>query len=284
MRHIKTWIVTNGAAGFEVQALGVAEALGVEPLVKRVRQSAPWRWMAPWGPVGRAQDIVPPWPDLVIAAGRQSIPFARMIRQRSRGRTFVAVLQNPRVPPTWFDFVWAPAHDQISGANVLSTVVSPHRLTAERLAEEAHRFAPEIAHLPHPRIAVLLGGTNAVFRFDENAAALLGEQLSDVATRYGAGLMVTPSRRTGKSQADIIRERIKALPAVMWNGEDANPYFGYLGSADVVLVTCNSVNMVGEAAATGKPVYVIGLRADRRNGCGFLTPCMAPAPSVRSRA
>jgi mitochondrial fission protein ELM1 len=259
MRDIKTWIVTNGAAGFEVQALGVAEALGMTAVIKRVGQSAPWRWMAPWGPVARAGDIVPPWPDLVIAAGRQSIPFARMIRRRSLGRTFVAVLQNPRVPPSWFDFVWAPAHDQLSGANVLSTVVSPHRLTPERLAEEARRIAPEIAHLPHPRIAVLLGGTNAVFRFDEDAAALLGEQLFDVARRYGAGLMVTPSRRTGKSQADIIRERIKSVAVMMWNGEGANPYFGYLGSADVVLVTCDSVNMVGEAVATGKPVYVVEL-------------------------
>ncbi|MGB8364652.1 MAG: mitochondrial fission ELM1 family protein [Rhizomicrobium sp.] len=259
MRDIKTWIVTNGAAGFEVQALGVAEALGVEAIVKRVGQSAPWCWIAPWGPVVGTGDIVPPWPDLVIASGRQSIPFARMIRRRSRGRTFVAVLQNPRVPPKWFDFVWAPAHDRLRGANVFSTVVSPHRLTPERLANEARRIAPEIAHLPRPRIAVLLGGTNAVFRFDKRAAGLLGEQLCDVAKRFGAGLMVTPSRRTGKPQADIIRERIKAVPAVMWNGEGANPYFGYLGSADVVLVTCDSVNMVGEAAATGKPAYVVEL-------------------------
>ncbi len=270
MTDIKTWIVSNGAIGFETQALGVAEALGVSPVIKRVDQQAPWRWLAPWGPVANAGEIVSPWPDLVIAGGRQSIPFARMIRRRARGRTFVAILQHPRVPPSWFDFIWAPAHDRLSGPNVFSTLLSPHRLTPQRLAEEAQRIAPEIAHLPAPRIAVLLGGANAVYRFDEQAAAELGSQLADVAKRYGAGLMVTPSRRTGERQAAIIRASIKEVPAVMWNGEGANPYFGYMGSADVVLVTCDSVNMVGEAAATGKPVYVIELDGGSKKRRGFL--------------
>jgi mitochondrial fission protein ELM1 len=258
-QDFKIWVVTDGGAGYEVQAIGIAEALGVTPEIKRVKQGAPWRWLAPWGPAIHAGDIAPPWPDLVLAAGRQSIPFARAIRRRSAGKAFVAVLQDPRVPPSWFDFVWVPAHDKLRGPNVLATVVSPHRLTPERLLDEAGRLLPDIDHLPRPRIAVLLGGANSVFRFDEAAAARIGVELAEVARRYGASLMVTPSRRTGERQAEIIRERIRGVPSVMWNGEGENPYFGYLGAADVILVTCDSVNMVGEAVGTGKPVYVIGL-------------------------
>jgi mitochondrial fission protein ELM1 len=255
----KVWVVTDGGAGFEEQALGVAEALGARPEIKRVAQSAPWRWLAPWGPAFETSDIASPWPDLVIAAGRQSIPFARSIRSRARGKCFVAILQDPRVPPSWFDFVWVPEHDRLRGPNVSVTLLSPHRVTPQRLAEEARRIAIDIAPLPHPRIAVLLGGTNAIYRFDDSDAARIGDALAVTAKRYGAGLMVTPSRRTGTTQSDIIRSRIKDVPSVMWNGTDTNPYFGYLGHADVVLVTCDSVNMVGEAVATGKPVYIIGL-------------------------
>ncbi|HUO92851.1 MAG TPA: mitochondrial fission ELM1 family protein [Rhizomicrobium sp.] len=264
------WVVTDGGAGFEVQALGIAEALGVTPEIKRVKQGAPWRWLAPWGPAMELGDIRPPWPDLVLAAGRQSIPYARYIRRASQGKTFVAVLQDPRVPPHWFDFVWVPAHDKLRGSNVFSTIVSPHRLTPERLLLEAHRIEPSIDHLPRPRIAVLLGGANGVFQFDEKAAARIGHDLAEVAKRYGAGLMVTPSRRTGDRQAQIIRERINNAPAVMWSGEGENPYFGYLGAADVILVTCDSVNMVGEAAGTGKPVYVIGLEGGSAKWDRFL--------------
>ena len=257
--NIRAWVLTNGAVGFEVQALGVAEALGIVPEIKRVTPSAPWRWLAPWGPAAPDHTVAPPWPDFLIVSGRQSIPYARMISRASQGHTFVAVLQNPVVAPQTFDFVWAPQHDQLKGMNVLSTLASPHRLTPQRLAQEAAKFAPMIASLPHPRVAVLLGGTNAVYRLDESAAATIADKLAALSDRYGAGLMVTPSRRTGEAQTRVIRERLKGKPVVVWDGSGENPYFGFLGSADAVVVTCDSVNMVGEAAATGKPIYVIEL-------------------------
>jgi hypothetical protein len=255
---VTAWVLTSGAIGFEVQALGVAEALGILPEIKRVSPPPPWRWLAPWGPAAPSAAIAPPWPDLLIASGRQSIPYARMIRRRSGERTFVAVLQNPAIAPDNFDFVWAPAHDRLSGPNVLATLASPHRLTPERLAAEAAKFAQTIIHLPHPRVAVLLGGSNAVYCLDEAAAAAIADRLVAL-TDAGAGLMVTPSRRTGEAQTRIIRERLAGRPAVIWDGTGDNPYFGFLGSADAVVVTCDSVNMVGEAAATGKPVHVIEL-------------------------
>ncbi|MEQ8592199.1 MAG: mitochondrial fission ELM1 family protein [Parvibaculum sp.] len=261
-RDLRVWVLTNGMAGFETQAIGIAEALGATPEVKRVSPPPPWKWLAPHGPAAPQAGIAPPWPDLLIASGRQSIPYARMIRQRSGGRTFTVVLQDPRVDPAQFDFVWAPAHDRLEGPNVLSTPVSPHRLTRERLAAEAARFAPQVAHLPHPRVAVLLGGTNAAYRLDEAAAARIGAQLAAL-TEEGAGLMVTPSRRTGAAQTETIRKALTGKPAVVRDGTNDNPYFGFLGLADAVVVTCDSVNMVGEATFTGKPVFVIELEASR---------------------
>ncbi len=252
------WVLTNGMAGFESQVIGVAEALGLVPEVKRVSPSPPWKWMAPWGPAQPDVNVAPPWPDLLIASGRQSIPYARMIGKKSGGRTFTVILQDPRVDPASFDFVWAPAHDRLTGANVLSTAVSPHRLTRERLAAEATLFEPEVARLPHPRVAVLIGGTNAVYRLTEEVAARLGRDLAALADK-GAGLMVTPSRRTGEKQTQILKEALKDKPALVWDGTGANPYFGFLGLADAVIVTCDSVNMVGEAAFTGKPVHVVEL-------------------------
>ena len=252
------WVLTNGMAGFESQGIGIAEALGLTPELKRVSPSPPWKWMAPWGPAQPDGNIALPWPDLLIASGRQSIPYARMIRKKSGGRTFVAVLQDPRVAPANFDFVWAPAHDLLEGPNVLSTVVSPHRLTRKRLIDEAALFEQQVAHLPHPRVAVLIGGTNSVYRLTEETAADIAGKLAAIADK-GAGLMVTPSRRTGEAQTKILQDKLKDRSAVVWDGTGANPYFGFLGLADAVIVTCDSVNMVGEAAFTGKPVHVIEL-------------------------
>lgn len=255
---LTSWILTNGAVGFEVQAAGIAEALGLAPEIKRVAPLPPWKWMAPWGPAAPNPAIAPPWPDLLISSGRQSIPYARMIRRKSGGRTFVAILQDPKIAPSKVDFIWTPVHDQLEGANVLSTLASPNRLTAERLATEEKKWADTVAHLPHPRIAVLLGGTNAVYRLSELTASAIADKL-EVLADQGAGLMVTPSRRTGAAQTRTIRERLVGKSALVWDGTGDNPYFGFLASADAILVTCDSVNMVGEAAATGKPVHVIEL-------------------------
>ena len=38
-----------------------------------------------------------------------------------------------------------------------------------------------------------------------------------------------------------------------------NPYYAYLGLADAFMVTADSVSMISEAAATGKPVHVLEL-------------------------
>jgi hypothetical protein len=47
--------------------------------------------------------------------------------------------------------------------------------------------------------------------------------------------------------------------AFIWDGSGDNPYFAMLGLADAIIVTADSVNMVSEAAATGKPVHVVPL-------------------------
>ena len=55
-----------------------------------------------------------------------------------------------------------------------------------------------------------------------------------------------------------------------WDGSGANPYFGILGSADVLLVTADSVNMITEACASGHPVYVYELPGGTKKSARFL--------------
>ena len=50
---------------------------------------------------------------------------------------------------------------------------------------------------------------------------------------------------------------------MIWDGEGENPYFAFLAAADFVVVTQDSVNMVAEAASTGKPVYIAAVDGDQ---------------------
>jgi len=257
------WVVTNGMAGYEMQAIGVAEALGLTPEIKRVTPGAPYSWISPWGPAAPDPQIMPPWPDIVIAGGRQAIPYARAIRKRSKGRTLVVVFQDPKVNPATFDLVWAPTHDQLSGANVLTTLTAPHRITKEKLENAGAELAARYAHLSGRKIAVVIGGTNKVYDLSAEKMKKLAEQLRDLALREQVSLLITTSRRTCPEAVNVLRQTLNGVPFDLYDPlvdpADENPYPGLLGLCEATLVTCDSHNMVGEATMTGRPVYVIEL-------------------------
>lgn len=272
-RFSSCWIVTDGKSGMESQCLGLAEALGLQPKIFRIALREPWRSLAPHLRMGLAHAFVdnplsPPWPDLLFATGRQSVPASLFLRQRSP-QTKRVQIQNPAIDPRNFDLVIAPIHDDLWGTNVIHTIGALHRATPERLAAEAAQFAPRIAELPHPRIGVLIGGASGAYRFGTDAARALGRELVQQATTLGGSLLVTPSRRTGAENIAILRDTMSGTPGFFWDGSGHNPYFGILGSADVLLVTADSVNMITEACASGHPVYVYDLPGGTKKSARF---------------
>ena len=271
----RTWLLTDGKAGMESQCLGLAEALGVVPEIKRIAPRLPWRWLPPqlWlsplhAPGATGDALAPPWPDLLIATGRATVAPALAIRKAGGGATVAVQIQNPTVDPGRFDVVIAPAHDGLAGENVVTTLGALHRVTPKRLDAAARRFAPRYAALPRPLVAVLLGGANRQFRMPAETAERLGQLLADAAA-HGAGLAVTPSRRTGDGNLRRIAARLDGLPVDIWDGNGENPYFGILALADAIVVTGDSVNMVSEACATGKPVHVFQLDGGSRKFTRF---------------
>jgi mitochondrial fission protein ELM1 len=261
----RVWAVHDGKVGIRSQVIGLAEALGWPFEEKVVALRFPWSrlppvaWLDPGQLLAPAGDrLGPPWPDLLIGCGRQSAAAALAVKRASGGATVLAHVQDPRFARARFDLLLIPEHDRLRGANVLATRGAVHRVTAEKLAEAAAQWGSRLAAVPRPRVAVLIGGNNKVFRFDATAVARLADDLAALA-KAGHGLLVTPSRRTGPEGERLLRERLAGLPAFIWDGSGDNPYFGFLALADAIIATGDSVSMVSEAAATGKPVHVVHL-------------------------
>ena len=259
--------MSDGRAGIEAQAVGLAEAVArrrdCEIVVKRIGWKGdlgrlPW-WLTPfprrW--LTSESDIAPPWPDLLIAAGRATLPLAMRMKRWSEGRTFVVQIQDPRVPAKFFDLVIPPNHDRLKGDNIVSIIGAPHRVTAEKLAGEYPRFAGIIDPLPHPRAAVLIGGKSKAFDLTPERAAKIATDIQDAIEATGGSLLMTFSRRTPPQARALLTARLKNQPGVIWDGEGDNPYFAFLAGADCVLVTEDSANMATEAAGTGKPVFIL---------------------------
>jgi mitochondrial fission protein ELM1 len=259
---VRAWIVTDGKAGDELQCLAVAEALGIAPEIRRVAPRAPFWWMTPYGPIdirdrpGRAgSPIAPPFPDLLIGSGRRAVPYVRKVRRASRGRTYTVFLKDPVTGPRTADLIWAPEHDKLRAPNVVTTLTPPHRVSPERLAAARAEPDPRLAPLRRPRVAILVGGTSKHYPFHAEDAARFLADLTRLA-QTGVGLMATTSRRTPQALRDGLEHLIGRNRGFLWDGSGQNPYVALLALADAVVVTADSYNMVGEAAATGAPILV----------------------------
>jgi len=260
------WVLADDRAGNVSQCLGIATALDLPFVVKDIRYTAAGR--LPNAVMGASfagltaesrASLAPPWPDLVIAAGRRTGPVARAIKQRSEGRAFLVQSMHPGSSGAGdFDLIAVPSHDRRKpSANVLDVVGAPHRVTAERLAEAALSWGPRFGDLPSPRIAVIVGGSTRRHPFTPAMAAELGRLVSVMAQAAGGALLVTTSRRTGRGPAAALVEALTAPHWIHgWGDDGENPYMGFLAVADAIVVTGDSVSMCSEACATAVPVYI----------------------------
>jgi mitochondrial fission protein ELM1 len=270
MESITCWAITDGAAGNERQALALARALALAPRVLRIRLRQPWDALAPRllaGATWAIRDeqgaaLAPPWPDLAIGCGRRAALATRLLRECSAGRTRTAQILDPRIDSRAFDLVIAPAHDGLSGDNVIRSIGALNPVDHAWLADGRTRFA-QLAALPRPRTTVLVGASNRAQPLDRAYFSALLDRLEAWHVSDGGSFLVSVSRRTPRNVAAALRAAFAKMPGLFWAGagDGENPYAGLLAWADRFVVTPDSVNMLSEACATGKPVYTYAPRA-----------------------
>lgn len=250
-----TWILSEGLAGLQSQAVGLAEAAGLPAETHVLRAGTPWKFVPArfWPrPLNVVADCIPvPLPGLTIGCGGMAAAVLAAIRGNSRR---VVQVQNPRMDPRRFDLIIANRHDELTGRNVFVTRTALHRVTQRRLIAEAESWRDRFAHIKRPLVAVLLGGSNGRYRFDADAGGKLAADLVAMVRHDEVGVVVTPSRRTDPAVTALIRDALEPVGGWVWDFIGENPYFGMLALADLIVVTQDSVSMISEAAATNAPV------------------------------
>jgi mitochondrial fission protein ELM1 len=263
------WALSDAGAGNRRQAEALARALGAQFETRCLVLREPWNTFAPRLTIGAHHAIhdasgaplAPPWPDIAIGCGRRAALATRLLHRWSGGRTFTVQILDPRIDARAFDVVIAPQHDRIRGGNVIASIGALNPVDAAWLAEGRTAFAP-LAALPSPRTAVLIGATSRAQTLDALYFRALAERLRAWHADGGGSFLVSTSRRTPSDVVQEIRAAFATLPGPFWSGPDdgPNPYAGFLGWADRIVVTPDSVNMISEACATGKPVYTFAPR------------------------
>ena len=266
---VESVILVEDLAGMRSQALGLAEAAGLQPRLLVVRPRPPWAWIPArfWPSPLRAVRLAAPPEQLAIGCGGKPAPVLAALRRHGR---LAVQIQHPRMDPRLFDQIVVTRHDRLGGPNVIVTRTALHRVTPARLAAARAEWSPRLAHLPRPLVAVLVGGSNGRFRLGPAEGQALADQLAAMMRADRVGVAVTPSRRTAPAVQEALRRTLQPLGAQVWDGAGDNPYFGLLACADAIVVTADSVSMVSEAVATAAPVLLAELPGRSRRIGAFL--------------
>jgi mitochondrial fission protein ELM1 len=291
----RIWVLDDPRAGTSAQAIGIAERLGVPfrriPLAwnwmahmaglprggSLIGLSANARALVGAPIPGLSLPGVPPFdpalpdpplphppptgPALVISAGRRSGAVALWLKARYGCR--LVHCMSPGLAGLLradaFDMLVVPEHDRAPPSeHVFPILGAPHRISPLLLAQAQASWQERLAHMPRPRVAMLVGGAVRGLAMPPVLAHGLARHTARLVARRGGSVLATTSRRTGEEATQALASGLSSVLHLLyrWGEPDENPYLGFLASADAIIVTADSVAMISEACATGAAVYI----------------------------
>lgn len=258
------WVLLGAHKGDNSQVLALAEGLGLPFRAIDLR----YRWFAHLPAVCRSMsiaqledefrfEIAPPWPSLVLGIGQRSVPVARYIQQASDGRAKIVRLGDPMISPRYFDLVITTTQYAVrTAANVLRlpiTISNQDKVRPDGF-EEAW-----LQSFLRPRRLLVIGGKTSLWRFDPDVIGDAASRLLEKTKREGGSVMAVTSPRTSPALLDAARAALGERAVV----SGTFPRYGaLLHGADEINVTGDSVSMLSDAVAAGKPVGLIPLQPD----------------------
>lgn len=247
-RPVVIWRLLDGKPGHESQSLGLQRALErllpvqCEDIPVTGMSLGPLSWLSRRFPDGAAR----PRPDLLIGAGHAT-HWPLLCARRAWGGATLALMK-PSMPRHWFDWVVAPAHDQVEGGNVIVT-------QGVLNAMQPGRKRPGSA-------LVLVGGESKHFPWDNHRVMV---QIEAILTKLPQA-RVTDSRRT---PLPLRQELARRFAGRYQPWEDCPPGWlaAELAETEMAWVSEDSVSMIYESLTAGCAVGLIGLpRADKPAG------------------
>ncbi len=281
IKHEKTiWALMDDRAGSVGQARGILPAIADEFEV--IEKKIVYNRLAALPNCIRRKTLIgidrkqsapikgEPFPDAVLSISRRTAPIALWLKKASKGKTKIIQLMFPgKFGASEMDLIVIPEHDRgkAEGENLLYITGCAHRISPQALEEARQKWTPAFASLPKPLTAILVGGAIKNKPFTDKNAEMLADAILKVHNQVSGSILITSSRRTGKSAEDIIMKKLAHIPAYtyLWGEKKENPIMGFYACADRIIVTGDSVSMACESCGSGKPVMVF-------SGKNWLTP------------
>lgn len=258
------WVLQTKRAGDSAQARALADELGwpfkLINLQFNSLYNIPNSWLGATltSVEGKAKpQLTPPWPDLVIAVARRTVPVARWVKAQTGGKARLVHLGRPRLTPGHFDLVISTPQYSVQDAdNVLQLPVPLH---AQAPSADTSDLLEAFTHLPRPWTAVLVGGEAWPYSLGGRAAQDLARDAKALTGGTGSIIVCTSPRTPDGFSQNVVSQLDQPAEVADWQKGTANPYPALLETADRFIVTGDSASMLAEACSREKPVHIFEL-------------------------
>lgn len=277
MKPKQVWIIDEGSQGHVVQSRGLARELAkVVPLQHReisarmalrtkfgrsLAKRLLHRWRGKWlfHHTHSHSEIPPGVPDLIISSGPHSLAALEYFSKSYRCPG-VFVQGTVDVPKNTVDVIMRPfegtRRDEFIFIPLLFNEITPEVVHQGKLdyLNNSHREKP--AELK----ALFIGESSSKIRFQESDWDQLANFINSSWNSDRVQWLITTSYRTGRLLENHLRERIEkdaVYDSVWYSSSPRKITREFLGMADSVYVTMDSMTMVSEAVSSGLPVYAL---------------------------
>ena len=209
------------------------------------------------------EELLAAYADIVVSCGSGLGAVNLLISAENFAKS--AAVMRPLEPVRHFDAVIAPKHDKINpAANVFLTEITSSAVTPEEIRLQTQGLLNELEHLEgdrRPKIGFLVGGDTDKTLLSRGRLEGIVEEILRYGADADAAVLATSSRRTPSWADEYLKkslgERVRC-PLLVIANESNRPgvVAGILGLSDAVVVSGESMSMVSEAVAAGKPVVV----------------------------
>ena len=264
MTKLKGLLLTEGMHGMISQVEGLARALDLDFIHEKIVLNNFWKLLPPRiTPISSFvfKNKIEQNFDIVISCGRKSV-IPSIFLKKKNPKLFTIHIQNPKVDSKNFDAVIAPRHDSYYGSNVYSSEGAIHYITYEEIQAAKNYLSSKIKS--NKIVSIILGGPNKYYSFSKEQLMEIFQSIRSTFIMNGYETIIVPSMRTPKTIIELAKKEMGKFGHVV-DRVDKQAYLSAYALAKYVVVTCDSISMISEAAASGKPIYVAHMKPKRYN-------------------
>lgn len=269
---LNIWVLSDKTAGHMAGSRGLAKAFekihpanvtwidtelrlsGAHRLLTPALNYFPGTWSERWIKLFYHIENMPDGtPDIICSAGRKT-QYLNVLwaRQYAAKNFFVGTLRD--LPSRHFTGFLTPL--EIDEPNHIHLDLPLTDVDAAALAEAEQPYKK--AANGQPIWALLVGGKTPGYRFEREDWLNLGRTMRRLSEQHGGKWLLTTSRRTGENVEEILRATVPSehiIDSVWYADAPRKVVKSFLSSAEAVFCTEDSMAMLGEAVAAGRPVY-----------------------------